>query len=212
MNSTPTLQGNGIRLIPLSVDHVPALLRAQDTDTWTWMSESGATPELMEGFVQRALAAADSGRAQVWTITVLRESAPPEIAGCSRLADLDLHHRTAEIGWTWMAPAYRGRGLNPRAKFLQLQHAFETLHLRRVALKTHHLNTRSQAAMLKLGAQYEGTFRNHIFMPDGSSRDTKWFSILDTEWPAVRARLLARTAAEPLQTAVAPISYKNETD
>ncbi len=212
MNSTPRLESNGIRLIPLSADHIPALLRAQDPDTWTWMSESGATPELMAGFVQRALAAADSGRAQVWTITVLREDSAPEIAGCSRLADLDLHHRTAEIGWTWMAPAYRGRGLNPRVKFLQLQHAFETLHLRRVALKTHHRNTRSQAAMVKLGAQYEGTFRNHIIMPDGSYRDTKWYSILDTEWPDVRTRLLARIAADPLWSQAEPTSREQETD
>ena len=210
--TTPVLEGHGIRLLPLSTDHLPALLRAQDGDTWTWMSESGATPELMAGFVQRALAAVERGTAEVWTTIVLRENAAPDVAGCSRLADLNLHHRTGEIGWTWISPAYRGRGLNPRVKFLQLQHAFETLHLRRVALKTHHLNARSQAAMLKLGAQYEGTFRNHIFMPDGSSRDTKWYSILDTEWPGVRARLLARIAAEPLRTAAEPISRDHETD
>jgi RimJ/RimL family protein N-acetyltransferase len=191
------LEGFGVRLVPLSPDHVPALLYAQDVDTWKWMSESGATPELMAGFVERALAAADSGKAQVWATTVLRDGTP-EIAGCSRLADLDLRNRTGEIGWTWVAPAYRGRGLNPRVKLLQLEHAFGKLHLRRVALKTHHGNARSQAAMLKLGAQYEGTFRNHMFMPDGSSRDTKWYSILDSEWPEVRTRLLARIAAEPI--------------
>lgn len=216
---TPVLEGYGIRLLPLCMDHIPALLHAQDSDTWTWMSESGATPELMGGFVQRALAAADSGKAQVWTTTVLHQNVAPEVAGCSRLADLDLHHRTGEIGWTWVAPTYRGRGLNPRVKLLQLQHAFETLRLRRVALKTHHLNKRSQAAMLKLGAQYEGTFRNHIFMPDGSSRDTRWYSILDTEWPEVRTRLLARIAAEPIQSAADevqreadPTRRKPETD
>ncbi len=204
MNATPTLEDFGVRLVPLSADHVPALLRAQDGDTWTWMSESGATLELMGGFVGRALTAADSGKAQVWTTMVLGHGAP-KVAGCSRLADLDLRHRTGEIGWTWVAPAYRGRGLNPRVKLLQLQHAFETLHLRRVALKTHRGNSRSQAAMLKLGAQYEGTFRNHMLLPDGSSRDTKWYSILDSEWPEVRARLFDRVAAEP-------ISRKDETD
>lgn len=198
MNGTPVLEGFGIRMVPLALEHVPALLKAQDADTWAWMSESGATESQMHGFVERALAAAETGKVQVWTTLVMHGDAEPEVAGCSRLADLDLHHRTGEIGWTWVAPAYRGRGLNPRAKLLQLEHCFETLHLRRVALKTHERNTRSQAAMLKLGAQYEGTFRNHMFMPDGSSRDTRWYSILDSEWPDVRAHLLARIATEPL--------------
>lgn len=190
----PTLEAHNVRLLPTTLDHLPALLRAQDADTWCYMSESGATPDLMAAFLTRALA---NSTTQIWTTTVLHPNAEPEVAGCSRLADIDLHHRTAEIGWTWVAPRYRGRGLNPRVKLLQLQHAFQTLGLRRVALKTHHANLRSQAAMLKLGAQYEGTFRNHIFMPDGSSRDTKWYSILDTEWPTVKANLLTRIAAEP---------------
>ena len=165
------------------------------------MSESGATPTLMAAFVERALQAVQNGSVQAWTTTVLHPNGEAEVAGCSRLAELDLHHRRGEIGWTWIAPKYRGAGLNPRVKLMQLQHAFQTLGLRRVALRTHHGNLRSQAAMLKLGAQYEGTFRNHMFQPDGSSRDTRWYSILDTEWPAVQARLLDRIAGEPLHPA-----------
>lgn len=199
MNATPVLEGHGVRLVPCLLDHVAELSMAQDGDTWTWMSESGATPELMHGFVERGLAAVQSGSAQVWTTVVLHGDGTSEIAGSSRLADLDLHHRRGEIGWTWIAPKYRGAGLNPRVKLLQLRHAFETLNLRRVALKTHHGNLRSQAAMLKLGAQFEGTFRNHMFQPDGSSRDTKWYSILDREWPDVRQRLLDRIGEEPLR-------------
>lgn len=198
MNATPVLQGYGVQLVPCLPSHADALLQAQDTETWAWMSESGATPNLMRDFIERGLAQADGGTAQVWTTFILHENMPPEIAGSSRLADLDLHHRRGEIGWTWVAPKYRGRGLNPRVKFLQLEHAFETLGLRRVALKTHHGNTRSQAAMLKLGAQFEGTFRNHMFQPDGSSRDTMWYSILDREWPAVKQRLLDRIAGQPM--------------
>lgn len=200
MNLTPVLEGQGIRLVPLSLDHLPGLSKSQDAETWAWMSESGATPELMRGFVERALAMAERGAAQVWTTTVLKAGGDSEIAGSSRLADLDLYHRRAELGWTWVASKFRGAGLNPRVKLLQLEHAFETLGLRRVALKTHHGNVRSQAAMLKLGAHYEGMFRNHMFQPDGSSRDTKWYSILDTEWPGVKTRLLERIAAEPLQS------------
>ncbi len=202
MNGTPVLEGYGVRLLPLALDDVDALAATHDSSTWTWMSESGATAELLRGFVSRALQAAEAGSTQAWTTTVLHDGgAEPEIAGCSRLADLDRQHRRGEIGWTWVAPKFRGGGLNPRVKLLQLDHCFGTLGLRRVALKTHHANVRSQGAMLKLGAQYEGTFRNHMLMPDGSPRDTKWYSIVDTEWPAVRARLLERIAVQPLAPA-----------
>ena len=199
MNLTPTLEGHGVRLIPLAIEHIIGLSRIQDEDTWRWMSESGATQSLMTGFVERALHAAQAGGAQVWTTTIVHPGGEVELAGSSRLAELDLYHRRGEIGWTWIAPAYRGAGLNARVKLLQLQHAFETLGLRRVALRTHHANLRSQAAMLKLGAQYEGTFRHHMFQPDGTSRDTKWYSILEEEWPTVKSRLLDRVATEPLQ-------------
>ncbi len=209
MNATPVLEGHGVRLVPCSPAHVAGLTLAQDADTWTWMSESGGTPELMRGFVERAIAAVEAGTAQAWTTLVLHEEGATEIAGTSRLADLDLYQRRGEIGWTWVSPNYRGAGLNPRVKLLQLQHAFETLGLRRVALKTHHKNLRSQAAMLKLGAQYEGTFRNHMFQPDGSSRDTKWYSILDSEWPTVRQRLLERIDSEPLRSRGTRVEWCN---
>ena len=198
MNATPTLEGYGVRLLPMLPDHAAALFAAQDSEAWAFMSESGATPELMRGFVERGVAAAEGGSALVWTTTVLNEAGTPYIVGSSRLADLDLHHRRGEIGWTWIAAKYRGRGLNPRVKLLQLEYLFETLGLRRIALKTHHANVRSQGAMLKLGAQFEGTFRNHMFMPDGTSRDSKWYSILNTDWPGVRTRLLGRIAVAPL--------------
>ena len=85
--------------------------------------------------------------------------------------------------------------MNPEAKLLQLTYAFETLHLRRVALKTHHENLQSQAAMRKLGAQYEGTFRNHLIMPDGSARHSVWFSITQEDWPQVKSSLEQRLSS-----------------
>jgi RimJ/RimL family protein N-acetyltransferase len=91
---------------------------------------------------------------------------------------------------------YQGSGANPEAKLLQLTYAFETLHLNRVALKTHHENLQSQAAMRKLGAQYEGTFRNHYLMPDGSQRHSVWFSITKEDWPQVKSNLEQRLASE----------------
>ena len=198
MTPTPVLEGFGIRLVPLAMEHLPALEQTHDQGTWTWMSESGSTPELMRALAGRALEASAAGTTQAWTATILQDDRAPLVAGSSRLADLDAHHRRCELGWTWIAPALRGSSMNARMKLLQLQHAFETLGMRRVALKTHHNNIRSQRAMLKLGAYFEGVHRQHMIMPDGTSRDTHWFSIIDGEWPAVRARLLERIENEPL--------------
>ena len=131
-------------------------------------------------------------------MTLPRPGEGAEVIGTTRFADLDRFHRRCELGWTWIAPRYCGSGVNVRMKLLQLRYAFETLGMRRVALKTHHANGRSQRAMLKLGAKFEGTFRNHMLMPDGSSRDTWWYSIVDAEWPAVKEHLLQRIAREPL--------------
>jgi len=104
-----------------------------------------------------------------------------------------------EIGHTWLAAPYRGTRLNTEVKLLQLGYAFEDLNMRRVALKTHHENARSRAAVLALGATEEGTFRNHLIMPDGSTRHTVWYSITNEDWPSVKERLQQRIAnfAEP---------------
>lgn len=204
MNTTPVLEGYGVRLVPLERSHLPALNATHDPSTWQWFMESGATPDLLAAAMDRALAQAEAGTAQVWTTTLLRTNGEVRIVGSSRLADWNQQHRTGEIGWTWIAPDLRGTGTNPRVKYLQLRHCFQTLGLRRVALKTHHNNARSQRAMEKIGATFEGVFRNHLIMPDGTSRDSHWYSILDREWPAVQARLLERIAAEPLQTKPQP--------
>lgn len=203
MNTTPVLEGYGVRLLPLERSHLAQLTATHDASTWQWMSESGATSELLAGFVDRALAQADTGTAQVWTTALLLPDGSTRIVGSTRLADWNQQHRTGEIGWTWIAPDLRGTGVNARVKLLQLRHCFHTLKLRRVALKTHHNNLRSQRAMAGIGARFEGVFRNHLIMPDGTSRDTHWFSIIEQEWPAVEAHLLRRIAdgsipAEPV--------------
>ncbi|HVY87138.1 MAG TPA: GNAT family protein [Caulobacterales bacterium] len=99
-----------------------------------------------------------------------------------------------EIGGTWYAPEVQGGAVNPACKLLMLEHAF-ACGAERVELKTDALNARSRAAILKLGATFEGVHRKHMRRKDGSLRDTAWYSILREEWPAVRARLEQRLAA-----------------
>jgi len=106
--------------------------------------------------------------------------------------DVALEHRRLEIGATWLTPAAQRTGANVEAKLLLLTHAFETMGMQRVVLKTEALNMQSRTAILALGAVEEGTFRRHLIAESGRMRDMTYFSILDDEWPDVRARLCAR--------------------
>ena len=94
-----------------------------------------------------------------------------------------------EIGWTWLAPSVQRTGVNTECKYLLLRHAFETMGAIRVQFKTHHLNTNSQRAIERLGAVREGMLRNHLIMPDGSYSHWVYYSIIQSEWPSVKARL-----------------------
>ncbi len=194
MNNTPLLEGYGVRLEPLSTAHIPALTQiAIDPSIWRYMNLRINTPADVEKLVADSLREAETGAIEPW-VTIVNGRA----AGATRFLDIQRNHRTAEIGFTWLAQPWRGSGVNPRVKLLQMTYGFETLGLRRIALKTHHENLHSQRAMLKLGAVYEGTFRNHMLMPDGTTRHTMWYSVTEEEWPAMKERLQARIATEPL--------------
>lgn len=112
-----------------------------------------------------------------------------QIVGTTRFMNMDLANRKVEIGSTWIAPPWQRTVVNTEAKYLMLRHAFETWNCMRVELKTDALNQRSRRAILRLGAKEEGTLRKHMLTWDGRQRDSVYFSILDTEWPAVKARL-----------------------
>ena len=187
---TPVLEGASLRLEPLSETHLPGLVEiAFDERIWRYMLLSVKTPDDLRCWLGSALQAKAAGSTMPWA-TVLK--AENRVIGSTRFLDLDMKHRTVEIGHTWLVPDYHGTGLNPEAKLLQLTYAFEELRMNRVALKTHHQNLQSQAAMRKMGAIEEGTFRNHYVMPDGSLRHSVWFSIIREEWPQVKSRLEER--------------------
>jgi RimJ/RimL family protein N-acetyltransferase len=197
---TPTLEGPGVRLEPLTLEHLPALEAiAFDPVIWKHMSRNVRTPDDLRAWVDDALKA--PGTTLAWVTIKKADPADPtskdQVVGSTRFLDLDLHNRTVEIGHTWLNDSCRGTRVNTEAKLLQLTYAFETLNLLRVALKTHANNHRSQSAIKAIGATYEGTFRSHMLMPDGSQRDTAWFSIIRSEWPEVK-ELLNRRLNAPL--------------
>ncbi len=186
------LEGPRVRLEPLRPEHAEDLLAAAaDPLVWRWLPEQVPSRADLDRWLEEALRAQASGTEYPFAVVDLRSG---RAVGSTRYMDVSAAHRAVEVGWTWYAPQAWGTAVNPEAKLLLLGHAFERWEAIRLYLKTDSLNLRSRAAILKLGARYEGDLRNHRIRPDGSYRHSSYYSILDTEWPAVKAGLLARLA------------------
>jgi RimJ/RimL family protein N-acetyltransferase len=188
MNVRPvTLEGSHVRLAPLSLAHVDALSEiGLDASLWKWTTAQIETHDEMRQYVEDALKAQSAGTA-IPFVTI--EHATGRIVGSTRFGNLDQPNRKVEIGWTWVAPPWQRSAINTEAKYLMLKHAFEVWGCIRVELKTDALNERSRAAILRLGAKQEGIMRNHMITASGRYRDSVYFSIIESEWPGVKAGL-----------------------
>ena len=190
------LEGERVRLEPMRRDHLPALAQAGRYDElWKWTTANATTDAAMQEYMEAALAQGDAGTGLPF-VTIDKPSAA--IVGSTRFGNIDPANRRAEIGWTWISPQFQRTYVNSEAKYLMLRHAFDVWDCVRVELKTDVLNEKSRAAMLRLGAVEEGVLRRHILTHSGRFRDTIYYSILDHEWPAVRARLEARLRTAPI--------------
>ena len=184
-----TLEGRHVRLEPLSQAHHGDLSAVGlEESLWRWIPTPVRTPEEMSAYIATAL---DEQARGVSLPFALIEKSGNRAIGSTRYGNIDLMHHRVEIGWTWVAPAWQRTAVNTEAKYLLLKHAFETLGCIRVELKTDSLNERSRAAILRIGAREEGTFRNHMITASGRIRHTDYFSILDSEWADVKSRLQA---------------------
>jgi RimJ/RimL family protein N-acetyltransferase len=193
--STPTwvkpvvLEGSRVRLEPLAAEHFADLARvAFDPALWQWTIMGPQDEAGLRRWFDAALTNAKSG-SEVPFATIDRASG--SAIGSSRFLSIVPEHRRLEIGWTWVASAFQRTGANREAKLLQLTHAFETLGANRVEFKTHSRNDQSRKALAGIGATFEGVFRNHMVMPDGSIRHSAYFSVIAEEWPELKARLEA---------------------
>ena len=195
MNPTPvTLAGRYVRLEPLSLAHVePLYAVASDQELWRWTTTQIASLDDMREYVEAALAAQRAGTALPFATT---DASSGEVIGSTRFGNIDLANHRAEIGWTWLRRDRQRTACNTEAKFLMLRQAFDVLGCVRVELKTDALNERSRAAIRRIGAVEEGTLRAHMKTASGRMRDSVYYSILDREWPAVRARLEEMLSAE----------------
>ena len=186
-----TLEGQHVRLEPLTTAHLAGLIAAgRDRAIFRWMPVPIRTDDDIAAMLETALADQAAGTAVPFATI---ERATGRVVGSSRFMAIDTAHRRVEIGWTWIAPAWQRTAVNSEAKRLMLQHAFETWGCNRVEFKTDSLNVRSRAALTRLGAVEEGTFRNHMVVEGGARlRHSVYFSITPDEWPAINAKLAER--------------------
>lgn len=186
-----TLSGHGVRLEPLSLAHIDGLIEASadgDLGALNYTATPQATRDSVTAYVQAALDGQSAGT--MLPFAVLRDDGT--VLGSTRYYDIDLSVPTLAIGYTWYRASAQRTHVNTACKRLLLGHAFDALGMRTVYLHTSHHNLRSQAAIERLGAHRDGVIRQHKRHKDGTLRDTVCYSILDTEWPAIRERLEAR--------------------
>jgi RimJ/RimL family protein N-acetyltransferase len=182
-----TLEGQHVRLEPLGKGHLTGLAQVGlEEELWRWIPVPVRTAEEMAAYIDTALEEQKRG---VSLPFALIDKATGRAIGSTRYGNIDRTHHRVEIGWTWVAREWQRTAVNTEAKYLLLRHAFETLGCIRVELKTDSLNEKSRAAILRIGAKEEGIFRNHMITESGRIRHSVYFSILDSEWPAVKARL-----------------------
>ncbi|HEY0547389.1 MAG TPA: GNAT family protein [Pyrinomonadaceae bacterium] len=187
-----TLEGRHVRLEPLTLEHHAGLCEVGlDEDLWRWIPQPVTTPALMRAYIEAALEGQASGMFLPFATV---EKSSGRVIGSTRYGNIEREHARVEIGWTWIARAWQRSVINTEAKYLMLRHAFETLGCMRVEFKTDSLNARSRNAILRLGAKEEGIFRNHMKTSTGRIRHTVYFSIIDSEWPTVKAGLEEKLA------------------
>ncbi len=181
------LDGEFVRLEPLEPEHHAALCEAGlDDEIWRWSPDQMTTPEAMKNYIDTAL---DEQFRGVSLPFVTIEKSSEKVVGSTRFGNISAENLRAEIGWTWINPAWQRTYVNTEAKLLMLTYAFETWKCLRVEFKTDALNEKSRNAILRLGAKQEGIFRQHMICQSGRLRDSVYFSILDNEWQKVKENL-----------------------
>jgi RimJ/RimL family protein N-acetyltransferase len=184
-----TLEGSVVRLEPIRRDHAELFWNAaKDSvdEIFRWIPYRMKSREDFQQVVAKALDEQERGESVIFA-TVERGSG--RVIGSTRFMNIDRVNRRVEIGSTWIAPPWQRSAVNTEAKYLMLRHAFEVWQCIRVELKTDALNQKSRNAILRIGAKEEGTLRKHAITWTGRVRDSVYFSILDTEWPEVKAKL-----------------------
>ena len=186
--SPVTLKGTSVELVHMEPSHRDALFAAAaDGELWTsGLTIVPASPEATEQYIREAIEGQENG---IYLPFVIIDRPTGRIVGTTRYRAINLQHRRLEIGSTWLAKSAQRTAVNTESKLLLLQYAFEQLKCLRVEFLTDALNQQSRVAIERLGATLEGILRVHMVMPSGRSRDSACFSIVESEWPAIKKRL-----------------------
>ncbi|OXJ31757.1 GNAT family N-acetyltransferase [Burkholderia sp. HI2714] len=188
----PILTGERVELRPLDSSDRQALLdAAADGQLWNLKVTVVPGPDTIDAYIDTALQGRSAGTVMPFAIV---DRASGRVIGSTRFWKIDRRNRKLEIGHTWLSESAQRTHANTEAKWLLLGYAFDVLQCVRVQFTTDELNEKSRAAILRLGAKQEGIVRHERIMPDGRKRNSVRFSIIDDEWPEVRARLLAKLA------------------
>lgn len=187
-----TLSNAIVTLEPIALTHTDDFVEALDDSVFTYMPmrSSIKTKNEVRRYIEFQLARTNS------IVYSVIDNATGKAIGSTSYMNIRPDHHGLEIGSTWITKSARGTTINPAMKHLMLKHALEELGAIRVELKTDARNARSRAAILKLGAEFEGILRNHIIMPDGHLRGSALYSIIPDQWPAIELQLLARIKSE----------------
>ena len=189
MNPTPVvLYGDAVKLEPLDPAHAEDLLAAgADPDIWSYLPiPQPRTVGQVRAWIDQAWQLAATGNQLPFAIV---DPHTDRAIGSTRFLDIQRTSRTLEIGWTWLAASVQRGRVNTETKYLLLRHAFEDLGALRVQFKTDARNLKSQKAIERIGGVKEGVLRKQRINHDGFVRDAVYYSIIDTEWPAVKVRL-----------------------
>lgn len=187
MNDTRELEGKLIKLVPMEAKHKAELMEVlNNPQIWEFTWRKITSAEQLEQLIDSALSNKDKGEDLPY---VILDKASGRIAGTSRIMHLDLTHRNAEIGCTWIAPEFWRTAVNTESKTLLLHHCFEELGLIRVHFTVVGDNFRSQRAVERIGAVKEGILRKHRITSGGAILDNVVYSIIDEDWPVVKANL-----------------------
>ena len=188
-NLATRLEGSIVTLEPLRPEHTEELWKAaQPPEIWAWLANLNER-ERFDRWLELTFEATEAGREGAFTT---RDADSGEVIGSSRFLNVRPADRVIEIGWTWLNPRAWRTGANVEAKLLMMRHSFETLECVRVEFKTDARNERSRAALAALPARFEGILRNHMIVPDVGQRDSAYYSVIPSEWPAVRNNLERR--------------------
>lgn len=176
-----------ILLEPLAEKHIEQMLPLSgDADIWKWYTSDLTNPEDLKSWMADRLRETEKGEKMSYAV-LLKDT--NQVIGSSSYGHIDWREKCIEVGWTWLGKAYIGSGINKHMKFLMLRHAFETMEIERLELRTDETNLRSRRAMEKIGATFDGTLRNHRTTQGGRRRNTVIYSILKSEWSSIKSSI-----------------------